>query len=121
MASFDFNQTAAVIDGTTTTTYQPVDFTDANVAKHLEKDVNVAALATDAEISLDGLTVKHLRLVCGATISVKLNGTGNTAIALTPNADHPAVLCLIGCNVTSIHVTNTGASAVELKLIAMAE
>lgn len=121
MSTFNFNLEASLLDGATTTTYPPVEFEDSSINKNTVKDVNIAAGATDAEISLDGLTVKHLRLVASATFSCKLNGTGNTAITLTPTVNNPAMLCLAGCNVTSLFVSNPGGSAIELKLIAMAE
>jgi len=125
MADFTFNLTNSLIEDSVTAqntqTYQPVTFTDPSINKNVVKDVNIAAGATDTEISLDGLTGKHLRLAFSATVSVKLNGTGNSAITLTPSSNNPAGMALWGCNVTSLFVSNPGGSPVECKLILMAE
>jgi len=121
MASFTFELQNSLIEGANTKTYPPIEFTDTSINKNTDKDLNIAAGAVDAEISLDGLTAKHLRLTFSATVSVKLNGTGNSAITLTPSANNPAALILVGCNVTSLFVSNPGGSAVEAKLIVMAE
>lgn len=121
MATYTFELENSLIELPNTQTYPTVSFSDTSINKHFDKDVNIAAGAVDTEVGLDGLTAKHLRLVFSATVSVKLNGTGNTAITLTPSANNQAVLALAGCNVTSVHVSNPGGSPVECHMIVMAE
>lgn len=45
----------------------------------------------------------------------------NTAITLTPSANNPAMLAIVGGNITSLFVSNPGGAPVECKLIVMAE
>lgn len=117
MSTFNFTMTSTLTKGGVTSNVFPqITFADTSIDLDSQKDVDVAAGATDAEISLDGITAKHLLIKVSATCSVKLNGTGNTAITLTPSADNPGALVVIGGNVTSLFVTNPGGAAIEVNL-----
>lgn len=120
MASFNFTLTSSIIDGAVTKSADPITFIDTSINQSTVKDINIAAGATDAQISLDGLTAKHIELRFNATVTVKLNGSGNTPYTLTPSADNPAAIVVIGGAITSVFVTNPGASPVECKMVVAA-
>lgn len=117
MSTFDLTLTSTLTKGAVESDVFPqISFADSSINLDSQKDVSVAAGAVDSAISLDGITAKHLLLKVSATCSVKLNGTGNTAIPLTPSADNPAGLVVIGGAVTSLHVTNPGGAAIEVNV-----
>ena len=115
MSTFNLALTSTLTKGSVVSNVFPqISFADTSINLDAQKDVNVAALATDAQISLDGITAKHLLIKVSATCSIKLNGSSNTAITLTPSANNPGALILSGCAVTSLFVTNPGGSALEV-------
>lgn len=122
MSTFDLSMTSTLTkDGVDSNVFPQINFADTSINLDAQKDVSVAALTTDAQISLDGITAKHLLLKVSATCSVKLNGSGNTAITLTPSANNPAALVVIGGAVSSLFVTNPGGSAIEVNLFYCSE
>lgn len=111
---------SAVVSGATTQNGPPLSFSDTNLQQHSIDKVTIPGSQVDYQISLDGITGKYVLLKFDGSVSVKLNGTGNTAIPLTASASNPAVLFLAGGAVTTVHVTNAAASAVICeKLIAV--
>lgn len=115
MSTFNFALTSTLTKGSVVSNVFPqVSFADTSINLDSQKDVNVAALATDSQISLDGITAKHLLIKVSATCSIKLNSAANTAITLTPSANNPGALILSGCAVTSLFVTNPGGAALEV-------
>lgn len=118
--TLNFTLSSSIVSGSTTQNGPPFSFADTNIQQHSIDKVSIPGSQTDFLISLDGITAKYVILKFDGNVSVKLNGTGNTAIALTASASNPAALALVGGAVTTVHVTNAAASAVTLeKLIAV--
>ena len=115
--TLNFTLSSSIVTGATTQNGPPFTFTDTNISQRLLDKIAIAASQTDFQVSLDGITATYLILKFDGSVSVKLNGTGNTAITLTASAAHPAALVLVGGAVTSVHVTTTAAVTCE-RLIA---
>ena len=82
--------------------------------------VALAASASDQEVDLQSVANGQLIVLkSDSEFSVKFNGTGNAAITLKPqtsseSVDTPAFLAMLADGVTSIHLTNPAASAIEV-------
>lgn len=107
--TLNFTLSSSVVSGSTTlpSFNPPFSFSDVNLQQHSSDKVVIAAAQSDFAISLDGMTGRYVFLKFDNDVSVKLNGTGNTAIALAASASSPAGLLVIGGAVTSVHVTTT--------------
>ncbi len=105
--------TSSIVTGSTTQNGPPLSFVDSNVSVRLLDKIQIAAGAVDTQITLDGFTARYVILKFNGDVSVKINGTGSTAFALDAAASNPACLILFGAAVTSIHVSNAGATAVD--------
>lgn len=118
--TLNWTLSSSIVSGSTTQNGPPLSFSDTNVQQHSIDKVTIPGSSTDLAISLDGMTAAYVILKFDGNVSVKLNGTGSSAIALTASASHPAALMLSGGAVTSVHVTNAAASAITCeKLIAV--
>lgn len=94
--------TNSVLDASNVqTVYPPINLTDTTsiVALALE-DFQVPNLTVDQAIGLNGLTCRYVVIRASGVISVKVNGTGNTAQTGT-------LFVLGGGSVTSLHVSNS--------------
>lgn len=122
MSTFNFTLEPTLVKGAVESEVFPtVIFSDAAINLDSQKDVNIPALAVDSQVSLDGLTARHLIAKFSGTCSVKINSTSNTAQTLTPSANSPAALIIVGGAVTALYVTNPGGSAIQCELFIASE
>lgn len=122
MSTFNFALSSTLVKGAVVSNVQPeVIFADTGVNLDSQKDVNIAAGATDQQVSLDGITAKYLIAKFSGTCSVKINSASNDAQTLTPSASSPAALIIIGGAVTALFVTNPGGSTIQCELFVASE
>lgn len=122
MSTFNFSLAPTLVKGAVESDVFPqITFADTAINLDSQKDVNIAALATDQQVSLDGITAKHLIAKFSGTCSVKVNSAANDAQTLTPSANSPAALVIIGGAITALYVTNPGGSAIQCELFIASE
>jgi hypothetical protein len=109
--------TSSIVTAGTTQNGPPFSLVDSNISQRLIDRIAIGASQTDFSISLDAQTAVYLILKFDQSVSIKLNSTGNTAIALTASPSHPAAIMLVGGAITSVFVTTTTAVGCE-RLIA---
>ncbi len=115
-----FSAEAKIIEGTATQIADRVVATeDDTVTQYLDDQISVPASSTDLSISLASVSssAKYLLVDFSAACSVKLNGTGNSAISIGTGGGS---FVFINGTITSMHVTNAGSTAIIVKRVAAA-
>jgi hypothetical protein len=117
--TYTLNATSRILDASNTELAKlPTVGIDATITQHVDDQIQIPNGSTDLSISFVGLTAKYIHLeFSGGDVSVKLNSSSNTAIAIEPSAAVPGVLLLAGGAITSIFVTNASGSVVTMKRI----
>ncbi len=117
--TYSLSATSQVIDAANTVLAKTATVgSDSTVTQRVADEIQIPNGSSDLSISLVGLTAKYVHLeFTGGAVSVKLNGSGNTAIVITPTAAVPGLLIVAGGSITSLFISNASGSTVTMKRI----
>jgi hypothetical protein len=107
--------TCQITEGTSTQTdKRTFTATDVAITEDTDQKFTIAAGVTDLQIALGEVAIlEHFVIGFSSAVTVRLNSNVGTQITIAAGG----FLCLSGANITSIFVTNAGASAVTATLI----
>lgn len=90
---------------------------DAAITQYLDDQITVAAGAVDTALSLAsvGGSAKNIMITFSEACTVRLNGIGNTAIAIAAGG---GALVFANGTITSMHVSNAAATSITVKRVA---